>query len=69
MRTSRGAQSKFDWIVRLVTNLRDGGSGVRIPVGANIYLSSKTSRLAMGPTQPPTQWVQGFCPGGKAAGA
>jgi len=32
-------------------------------------LFSKVFRPALGPTQPPIQWVSAFVPGGKAAGA
>jgi hypothetical protein len=44
--------------------LRAGRSGVRILVGARGF-----SSLALGVTQAAIQWVPGFFPGGKAAGA
>jgi hypothetical protein len=34
-------------------------AGVRIPARNNILLFSTASRPALGPTQPPTQWVLG----------
>lgn len=45
--------------VRTVTMLCDGQSGAWIPVGQEILLFSKLSRLALGPTQPPIQFVLG----------
>jgi hypothetical protein len=33
--------------------------GIRIPAGAEVFLFDAASRLALGPTQPPIQWVQG----------
>jgi hypothetical protein len=37
--------------------LDDRGVGVRVPVGSRIF--STSSRPALGPTQPPIQWVPG----------
>jgi hypothetical protein len=37
--------------------LDDGGVGVRVPVGWRIFFISTSSRPALGPTQPPIQWV------------
>jgi hypothetical protein len=49
--------------------LDDWGVGVRVPVGSRIFLFSKSSRPALGSTQPPTLWVPGALSRGKAAGA
>ena len=34
-----------------------------------LYVFTKTSRLALGPTQLPLQWLPRFCPGCKTAGS
>jgi hypothetical protein len=34
-----------------------------------MFLFSETSKPALEPVHPPIQWVSGFLPGGKAAGA
>jgi len=36
--------------------------------GLVIFLFDAMSRLVLGPTQPPIQWILGALPGGKAAG-
>jgi hypothetical protein len=46
--------------VGIVTDygLEDWMIGVRIPAGAENFLFDTVSRPALGPTQPPIQWVQ-----------
>jgi hypothetical protein len=47
-------------------SLRAGRAGERIPVVARIFATVQTDP---GAQWPPVQWVPGFFPGGKAAGA
>jgi hypothetical protein len=48
----------------------DGGVRVWVPVGSRIFYPPRSSRPALGPTQPPIQWVRGdYFPGVKALGA
>jgi hypothetical protein len=60
-------------LVGIVTRLLAGqleSWGSNPSKGQEIFLFSITSRLTLGPTQPPTQLVPGtVCLGGKAAGA
>jgi hypothetical protein len=48
-----------DSVVGIATDygLHDLGVGVRVPVGSRAF--SPASRPALGPTQPPIQWVPG----------
>jgi hypothetical protein len=49
--------------------LDDRGVRVRVPVGVKNFLFSTASRPALGPTQPPIQWVPGaLSPGIKRQG-
>ena len=52
----------------IATRLHGGRSGDRILVGARDF-SPKLPSLALGPTQPPVEWVLGFFLWFKAAGA
>jgi hypothetical protein len=43
--------------IALGYGLDDRGSRVRLPAGLGIFLFTTASRTALGPTQPPIQWV------------
>jgi hypothetical protein len=45
--------------IALGYGLDDRGSRVRFPAGAGIFLFTTAYRTALGPTQPPIQWVPG----------
>ena len=53
----------------VVTVLRVGESGFRISARAKHFSLWETSRQDLGTVQPPIQWLLGFFPGGKTAGA
>jgi hypothetical protein len=45
-------------------------NGIRFPAGTSKFLSFTASRLALGPTLPPVQWIRGRSNlGTKASGA
>ena len=47
-------------IVSIARRLWSARSGVQIWAGERVFFISKMLRPALGPTQPPTQWVPGF---------
>ena len=50
----------FTFTFDIATTLRTGRSGVRVQVGSEIFLFSKTfSRPAVGPSRPTNHWVPG----------
>jgi hypothetical protein len=55
-----------DISVGIATRYRLGGPGIASWCGPHL---PHPSRPALGPTQPPVQWVPGLFPVGKAAGA
>jgi hypothetical protein len=54
-------------VVGIATGLWAGGSGIWIPTGTIYFILSKTFVPALGPTQPPVEWVPGFFLDDKAA--
>jgi hypothetical protein len=58
-------QRNRDSVVGVVTRPRVRWSGVRIPEGAMVYFSPKSSISTLAFTQPPIQCMVGFFPGSK----
>jgi hypothetical protein len=57
------------WLSRYSDELRAGRPGFNSRQGQEIFLFSTAPRPALGPTQPPIQWVPGaFSPGVKWQG-
>jgi hypothetical protein len=67
---ARGWQSRDSAFVRATGyGLDERGVGIRVAVGSRICFFSTSSTPALGPSQPPIQWVTGvFSPVVKAAG-
>jgi len=63
LKAVRYPQRNRDSVVGVVTGPRVRWSEFRIPEGANVSLSPKSSKCALGSTQPPIQCVPGFFPG------
>jgi hypothetical protein len=56
-------QTNRDSVVGVVTRPRVRWSGVRIPEGAKVFFSQKSSISTLGSTLPHIQCVAGFFPG------
>jgi hypothetical protein len=53
------ANCLFQCFLALGYGLEDRGSRVQFPAGLGIFLFTTASGTALGPTQPPIQWVEG----------
>jgi hypothetical protein len=59
---------QLEFVVSIVSTLRAGRSGFEFWQAQNFFISSESSRPALGPTQPPVQCVPWFFPEGKWPG-
>jgi hypothetical protein len=66
---SRGERDYVtQWVMVRTSILDDRAIEVRSPTGQRIFLLAPVSRLALGPTQPPIQWVPGVLSPGVKCG-